>query len=976
MKMSKKLLFAAAAAVCAVSFGAEPLKLPFNIDPQIPRKIEIGKTPVLTLTPGNFEVVQCSWYPTSELAAKEIADALSEVFESKITPVKKASGNKIEIRVGDRELAKNLGIDIAKFDRDGFVIKTDGKKILIIGRDRPDSKPLRNARGFGDKGEWATLFGAYDFLERFAGVRYYYPGKLGTCVPKAKQLAIPAINIYDRPDFLQRRFTDYNHGGRPCRRYKGWDGTLNTLRNRMETIYIPNCHGLDYLGYYYRFKDSHPEYFALNVNGKRMFQLRDKRDDSQLCFSSGIKQEIIKDAVSFLKKEPASVRGVKNRLGQVGWNIVQHPSLPCFNIMPNDSAYLCRCPQCWKHFSKGPQATTDYFWQFFIDICGEVRKSGIPGYLTTMAYADYRRIPTQAIPENLLVMLAIRGPWNEYLPANRDSDVELLKAWTKKLGQKTWLWTYPGKYGGTMPGIPHSTPRSLASFIKRVRPYIFGIFIETDTDSVFFNYLTYHVFGKLVWDPSTDVEKLLDEHVKNLYGPAAKPMKELFDSLERNWSEIAANVVETSEGPKTIFPSELVLWSKIYSPEELKRLNGLLDQSEKLAAGDKLVLARLKLLREELLGPLMAEAAKFRKANDATSSWQFPMGEFKGQGAPADGDWAKVKGFHLAGLQGSPSEVSTVVKAMYDAKNFYFRFDCSEPETEKIKAFKRPYDEKEIWQDNDVELFVSPDGDRQHYYQLLINHLGSWTDLRGIQGAEDHKWNSNAKVSAEVFPGKGWRAEVILPRSSMRKATPEGILVNFTRQRVLKGTRVVTPYYCWSPFARKFGDVSRFGKLLFKAQPEKNLILNPDFLPSQMRHWGLNRPCALDKSRFMTEGSSVKLECGEKVSTSFYQYLKGLKPETEYEFSFFARLDNVKKLGSDTSGFYMKLDMGNGKVVFFPPYPIQMDGTCPWTGFSLRVRTPKNYNANGKAYITFILRKASGTAWVDHVSCVEVPGKK
>ena len=75
MKMTRKLLFAAAAAVCACVFGAEPLKLPFNIDPQIPRKIEIGKTPVLTLTPGNFEVVQCSWYPTSELAAKEIADA-------------------------------------------------------------------------------------------------------------------------------------------------------------------------------------------------------------------------------------------------------------------------------------------------------------------------------------------------------------------------------------------------------------------------------------------------------------------------------------------------------------------------------------------------------------------------------------------------------------------------------------------------------------------------------------------------------------------------------------------------------------------------------------------------------------------------------------------------------------------------------------------------------------------------------------
>ena len=75
MKTTQKLLFAAAVAACTISFGAEPLKLPFNIDPRIPRKIEIGKSAVLTLSPGNFEVVQCSWYPAVELAAREIAEA-------------------------------------------------------------------------------------------------------------------------------------------------------------------------------------------------------------------------------------------------------------------------------------------------------------------------------------------------------------------------------------------------------------------------------------------------------------------------------------------------------------------------------------------------------------------------------------------------------------------------------------------------------------------------------------------------------------------------------------------------------------------------------------------------------------------------------------------------------------------------------------------------------------------------------------
>ena len=60
---------------------------------------------------------------------------------------------------------------------------------------------------------------------------------------------------------------------------------------------------------------------------------------------------------------------------------------------------------------------------------------------------------------------------------------------------------------------------------------------------------------------------------------------------------------------------------------------------------------------------------------------------------------------------------------------------------------------------------------------------------------------------------------------------------------------------------------------------------------------------------------------------------------------------------------------------YFPPAPVQMDGSCPWTGLTFRVRTPANFNANKKAYICFVLRRATGTAWVDHVSMVELPGK-
>jgi len=974
------LLGGIAAALLTIPVFAENLKLPFTLEPQTARKIQIGKKPVMTLTPENMEIiVDKSDSPAAKFAAQEAADALNMVFGSKLKVQNAPSGKKTELRIGDRKLAKELGIDIAAFDRDGFIIRTVGNnKILIIGRDDFRRDPRRSQYYNGLKGEWATLFGTYDFLERFAGVRYYFTGPLGVHAPKAKKLDIPSIDIYDRPDNLQRRLSDANHSMRPRRSYPGYDGALNRLRNRMETVYIPNCHGLNYLGYYYRFGKSHPEYFALNADGTRMKQLRDGRDSSQLCFSSGIKQEIIADCLSFLKNESPKVRGIRTMRNESNWNGVHVPGLPCFNIMPNDSAYLCRCPECWKHFSKGKQATSDYIWQFFSDICAAVKKSGIPGYLTTMAYADYRIIPTQKIPDNLLVMLAIRGPWNEYLPVNRDADVEMLKAWCKKLGGKTWLWTYPGKYYGNLPGVPHSTPRSYGTFFKRVRPYIFGAFIECDSDVVMFNYLNHYVFGKLMWNVDTDVEKILAEQARDLYGAAAAPMTDFFDSVERHWKRIAANVVETSEGPKTIYPSELVLWNEIYTPAEIKRLSGLFDKAEKLVANDKLRLARVKLMRNEFFQPLLDAAEKFMRANDSVKAWAFPFQKaaapVKLTGNLSDPAWKNASTFILPGLKGSPAEVRTVVRALYDDKYFYFGFECDEPQMAKNSAFVRPFDNQELWKDSTAEIFLSPDGDRQHYYQWMINAKGSWADLEVQKGAELYSWNSKAEIKTAAAAGK-WYAEIRVPRKSMRKASADGVLINFARHRNLKDAKVKTEYYCWSPFARDFGDVSRFGKLIFNAgTPPRNLLDNPEFDPAQKktgRWWGSRM--VWDNEQFVTGGTSIRLDGGDHAAT-LIQYFKELKPDTDYEVQFFLKMDNVKKMTGDWSGFYVRFDFACKKCTYFPTYPVQMDGSCPWTALTFRVHTPKETNSikYPTSYINFCLRKATGTVWIDKVSLLEI----
>ena len=72
-----KKLSAALLLLSVLAAFAGNVPLPFCIEPKIPRKIVIGKTPVLTLTPGNFEIVEGRKTPTVKLAAKEIADAVA-----------------------------------------------------------------------------------------------------------------------------------------------------------------------------------------------------------------------------------------------------------------------------------------------------------------------------------------------------------------------------------------------------------------------------------------------------------------------------------------------------------------------------------------------------------------------------------------------------------------------------------------------------------------------------------------------------------------------------------------------------------------------------------------------------------------------------------------------------------------------------------------------------------------------------------
>lgn len=977
------ILLAASAALSAAQ------ELPEQLVPRLPRKITIGAKPVLELVKDgkvNFEiVVPADAAPTAKFAGREAAELLGKAFGVKFKVLANPTGKCPAIIIGSPKIASKLGIDLAKFDRDGFVIKSTPQGVVIIGRDDP-KKTERVTLA-----DHATLFGTYDFLERFAGMRFYLPGDYGTVVPKMKSWALPQIDIYERPDFYQRLYSDW--AGKRGREFKKDTLQINRLRHRYQTRNIYYCHGLRELNYGNRFGKSHPEYFALASNGKRIIDTEytgsGHWDESHFCYSSKVKDEFIADAVSYLKGEAASVRGViERRKRKVGWHWVFPAGGKFFSISPPDGVKKCTCAKCAPETIKGtPEQQRDHYWRFFRDVALGVKKAGVDGFLTVPCnYSWWKGMPPACeIPDNLILDFSMRGPWNELNPVPRDREVAELKAWSEKIKGKLLLWTYPGKYYGVFPGIPASTPRSSATFMKRVKSYALGCYYEGTTDYLFFEYLNFYIYGKVLWNVDVDVEKLLDEHHTLMFGPAAKQMKEFFESLERNWMKMANNSVDTSLGPVTMYPSETEMWNTVYSLAERKRLSALFDEAEKITADQPEFLARVKTLRREMWQPALQRAEDFNGRKRAIARW----GAFMPEAAKAprldgkldDPAWQTAEVITLiSSRKKMPTEVQTTVRALRDKDYFYFGFECEDKGI--VDTVVRPFDNNEIWKDSGVEVFLSPDKNRERCYQVMVNASGSMADLRSVKGIRDWSWNSKAEAKSVITPGKGWVTEIRIPRSSLPEAAATGMLANMTRRYTPPKRKGVS--YVWGPFYLKDNnEVGHFGTLRFQKETEINLIKDGDFdreanpkRSGDCGAWWIARgkfPLTSDfrlKGKYALLLDSATLKQGDSITI---QQRPPFKPDTEYELSFFARMENVKPEAAYSSGFYVRIDDLSRKEQCFPNRSTAaLSGSLDWTPMTFRFKTSKTVLPGRKTRLSFNLRKATGKVWIDNVALYEV----
>jgi len=172
---------------------------------------------------------------------------------------------------------------------------------------------------------------------------------------------------------------------------------------------------------------------------------------------------------------------------------------------------------------------------------------------------------------------------------------------------------------------------------------------------------------------------------------------------------------------------------------------------------DDVEFKKLKLPENEKKKFLAQEAVKIGKRE----------GPIKIDGKLDEADWktaVPVSGF-INGATKKPAKNQTLAKMLYDDEYVYFGVEAMEPAPDKLAAQYTKRDET-VWKDDDIEIFIDPEGTGQLYYQFAINSRGCIYDAI----PPDTTWNADCEVSCEVLPDR-WVLEMKVQAASLNAKT-------------------------------------------------------------------------------------------------------------------------------------------------------------------------------------------------------------
>lgn len=430
-----------------------------------------------------------------------------------------APADAVRVFVGDSPAVRALGIVADSLELEQYRIVTfpavrataasAGRpaSLVVVGRSR-GSRPR-------DVVSPGTQYAVNHLLDRHLGVRWLWPGELGTYVPRASTIALPPLDVTGQPPLLTRNYST------PLLKRELASERADVQQARLEMAAWNDHHAIGkgrslyrfghaFMKWWDRYHESHPDYFALPPEGKP------QKDASavKLCVSN---PEVAARIVDEWKEAGAPV----------SWN-----------VCPNDGNGFCTCERCRALDQSGDNSPDDV-WNGdadvnlrYVDLWNRVlrqmKQTRPDAKLCTYAYSSYRNIrPGVELEPGLLAQMV-------HTPLAFDQ----WEAWSEA-GARLALRPNWWHSGAVAPYIPlHMYGR----FFEFARQH--GM-VQFSFDSNHGYFATqgpnYYLIARMAERPDLSVDQVIDEWC-SAFGKAAPSIRRYLDYWERYSDEVGMAV--------------------------------------------------------------------------------------------------------------------------------------------------------------------------------------------------------------------------------------------------------------------------------------------------------------------------------------------------------------------------------------------------------------------------------------------------
>ncbi len=502
-------------------------------------------------------------------AAEKLALYISRISGAKIAIAHETSEVQTPsiIWVGaHRELAeRHANADLALTQPEESLILTEGNDIILLGSDKLGSN--------GKQSEAGTYLAVTTFIEEQLGVRWLWPGELGTDIPSKPEIAIAPTSSRYTPQLHLRRINMTNfmrayqrksgaekrkglskrsqeeiqqHVSDPVAWLKEKDRQTREWLNhhRIEappTGSTPNAVAGSLASYqnqhafrdwYDRYGAAHPEWFALQPDGTR--DPYPTRRDVKMCVSNPeVAEQWVQNAKQYFLANPdaTTFAAGENDYGWQGYCVCKD----CL-AMDNKKAEPLEQDIRWAGSSKRSYALTDRYAKFWNRIAKRLKEE-LPDRevnVSTYAYHVTRPAPTVRLEPNIVP--AFVGMERRFYHVNSQANTldqrRIWKGWWEAVGQRNAIIWRPNLMARSI-AMPYTFTKRHAENMRFMADHgMLGATFNSSHSYWAVEGPQLYLMAKMLWNPRLDADALLRDYYQRAFGPAAPHMASYFQVYE------------------------------------------------------------------------------------------------------------------------------------------------------------------------------------------------------------------------------------------------------------------------------------------------------------------------------------------------------------------------------------------------------------------------------------------------------------